>query len=160
MLHKTIILFALMLSACATGSDDPTELESDTTRGPLGKADGFGSCVDTDCDSKSDGSCWCDELCTFFGDCCSDRVEVCEAPVSQFCGGLLGYGCADNEYCHFDNEAICGSADASGTCRPRPDSCSAQIAPVCGCNGQTYSNSCQAAALGTTVLHEGACKNE
>ena len=24
------------------------------------------------------GNCWCDDLCSFFGDCCADRVEVCE----------------------------------------------------------------------------------
>ncbi len=30
--------------------------------------------------------------------------------------------------------------------------------PVCGCNGKTYGNSCQAACMGITEYTKGACE--
>src|SRR5687767_7319889 len=51
-----------------------------------GKADShvFGSCEQSCGGRSSDGTCWCDELCEGFGDCCSDMAQVCDeaaAPV-------------------------------------------------------------------------------
>ena len=45
--------------------------------------------------------------------------------------------------------AMCGIADGSGVCRPRPQGCTADCPGVCGCDGKTYGNDCerQAAAL-------------
>jgi hypothetical protein len=33
------------------------------------------------CGSISAGACWCDEACTFYGDCCGDYVGTCLQPV-------------------------------------------------------------------------------
>ncbi|HEY8145873.1 MAG TPA: Kazal-type serine protease inhibitor domain-containing protein [Kofleriaceae bacterium] len=157
---RTALLFscsaAALLAACAADTGDSSQ---DAARGPLGKADIVGSCALTDCDGQSpEGNCWCDDLCVEYGDCCGDRVSVCEAPVAPICGGFAGLSCGDESmYCHYEQEAGCGFADASGTCREVPAACTEQLAPVCGCNGQTYSNSCFAALGGTSVVHDGAC---
>eukprot|EP00639_Heterosigma_akashiwo_P013286 CAMPEP_0206369746 /NCGR_PEP_ID=MMETSP0294-20121207/5488_1 /ASSEMBLY_ACC=CAM_ASM_000327 /TAXON_ID=39354 /ORGANISM="Heterosigma akashiwo, Strain CCMP2393" /LENGTH=885 /DNA_ID=CAMNT_0053816575 /DNA_START=279 /DNA_END=2936 /DNA_ORIENTATION=+ len=35
------------------------------------------------CGGKSAGACWCDSLCTSYGDCCSDYTEKCAQPTVQ-----------------------------------------------------------------------------
>ena len=51
----------------------------------------------------------------------------------------------------------CGAADAEATCQPRPETCTRELNPVCGCDGMTHSNSCVAARNGTGVLSNGEC---
>ena len=41
-----------------------------------------------------------------------------------------------------------------------PTACILIFAPVCGENGLTYDNSCNAEVAGTTVKHEGMCRAE
>ncbi len=41
-----------------------------------------------------------------------------------------------------------------------PVACITLFAPVCGENGLTYDNSCNAEVAGTTVKHEGMCRAE
>lgn len=74
------------------------------------------------------------------------------------CGGFAGFTCGKGEYCDYKAGAYCGMADAMGTCRTIPTVCTREFLPVCGCNGKTYSNSCEANAAATGVLHDGACK--
>jgi hypothetical protein len=151
----SIIASLLLFAACTAGSGS-----DDAQRGPLGKADSVGSCITSDCDGPAPGggNCWCDEACTEFGDCCPDKVEVCDAPVSQSCGGLAGLGCGEDEYCHYDEDETCGAADQGGTCLLVPEACTFELLEVCGCDGNTYSNSCFAAMAGVSVLHQTACE--
>jgi hypothetical protein len=75
------------------------------------------------------------------------------------CGGFPGFICGDKDWCDYPSGAVCGEGDFFGTCRPRPQICTDEYLPVCGCNGENYSNACQAAAAGTDVAHPGKCRN-
>jgi hypothetical protein len=67
-----------------------------------------------------------------------------------------GQDCGADEYCELP-VGVCGNADANGTCQPRPDGCIEIFQPVCGCDGQTYSNDCFARMAGASISSEGEC---
>ncbi len=80
-----------------------------------------------------------------------------EGPAGAMCGGIAGFGCAAQLYCDFPIEAHCGAADQTGVCKPIPEMCTEQYAPVCGCNDKTYANDCFAAREGIAVASQGEC---
>lgn len=59
--------------------------------------------------------------------------------------------CNAHQFC--DTGATCGG---SGTCTAT-EICPQMISPVCGCDGDTYTNECQANFAGTTVASDGDC---
>lgn len=83
--------------------------------------------------------------------------ECGSEPNAGICGGLLGTACSKDEFCSYPADAMCGFADATGVCEPRPEACDAIYAPVCGCDGNTYSSDCVANAAGVSVLSDGEC---
>ena len=155
-----------LLAACSVDGGN-TGADSEE-RGSLGKADLVGHCQLPNghdfCGHHGAGNCWCDEACVDYGDCCSDAGDACgiepPPPEGDTCGGLAGLQCSHGEYCRYEPEASCGAGDQTGTCTPRPDICFQLVDPVCGCDGETYTNSCFAARVGVSVDHEGACESQ
>ncbi len=84
-------------------------------------------------------------------------VPVAGGQVGDTCGGRGMDPCAADLYCAFSEEAACGSSDAPGACATKPEVCTFQYDPVCGCDGVTYGNACSAASNGASVASAGEC---
>lgn len=79
--------------------------------------------------------------------------------VSQsggYCTGLADVSCASGTYCKLST-GQCTVAEAGGVCTTPPSSCPDNNAPVCGCNGVTYRNACEASQAQQSVAYSGGC---
>lgn len=81
------------------------------------------------------------------------------------CGGRGATACSATEYCDYPDNG-CGMGDQTGTCRPRPDVCPVSATgeapgliatPTCACDGQIYSNDCDAFRAGFDINAQGSC---
>lgn len=105
-----------------------------------------GECIFTyQCDCRRQGGKWqppvtfCDET------TCADDIP---------CGGPLDVACPHGMFC----QTPFGDCDGIGSCRDLPEFCPLFFDPVCGCDGETYSNKCFAYAAGVGIEHDGPCE--
>jgi predicted Ser/Thr protein kinase len=89
------------------------------------------------CLARASGTGW-----DHAGDCRSCRVDL-PCPLTQ--------------YCRYPAVDACGTSGAQGICMQRAFDCVRVDAPVCGCDGTTYRNVCEAHTDGVSVAHGGGC---
>jgi hypothetical protein len=78
--------------------------------------------------------------------------------VAKHCGARAGDTCKADEFCDYQEGQLCGAEDAEATCKLRPRVCATDVAPVCGCDGKTYTNACAANAADSGINTLGECK--
>lgn len=171
--HPTIANYSFSITcgggACATQNCggiaglqcDAGEYCAYSLEATCGAADQMGTCepMPSVCTDQYEPVCGCDGQ-TYGNACAAASAGVAVSSLGECavaCGARAGDTCAADQYCHFERIAICGQADGQGVCQARPGFCAANVEPVCGCDNQTYSNECAAAAAGQGVLHDGAC---
>jgi len=72
----------------------------------------------------------------------------------RICGTIAGLTCGDGQYCDWGGD--CGP-DRGGICRAAPRGCPALVDPVCGCDGVTHTNPCEAVLSGIGIASSGPC---
>ena len=155
-------LTCVAYAACADGEMVVCDEEGCCPEGsycerPAGECSAAGVCRPRPlgCPDVWDPVCGCD------GRTYSNSCDAAAAGVSIAFAGECEKGCAADGDCGPD--AYCsrpaGECDAvSGVCEERPRACPAVYDPVCGCDGRTYGNSCEAASAGMNVAYEGECE--
>jgi hypothetical protein len=84
-------------------------------------------------------------------------VGAAAANLDEACGGPGKITCNSALYCRVP-AGQCTTADVAGTCEKAPDFCMRVSRPVCGCNGKTYLNECEARHAKVAVDYTGRCK--
>ncbi len=132
---------------------------------------GLGECVPED----PFIACGVDAQCPEGQACCGYTGACYDAARSTSCGVPpegTSFPCSDDRDCaRWDGAywragggSYCDGPDAeglacgtSGGCRYPPSACPGTLSAVCGCDGSTYQNACEAQRARVRIAHDGGC---
>ncbi len=83
----------------------------------------------------------------------SGSTRSCEPVPEGAVECFSDFECPAGQYC----EKPVGACRGAGFCATPPEGCITLWDPVCGCDGNTYGNACEAAAARVNVASEGEC---
>ncbi len=121
----------------------------------------MGTCaaIPATCPTDTVPVCGCDGR-TYDNQCLADQAGVSISQTGacppSACGGPDGVTCPEGQYCSMATGS-CNASATMGTCAALPTACPPTSEPVCGCDGRTYTNSCEANLAGVNVDHTGEC---
>lgn len=133
----------------------PEQACGDTTfcDAPCG-AEGLCERRPTSCDPVVSRVCGCDDV-IYDNRCEANRAGV----SSRSLAACRVRTCNDNSEC--DEGELCfrerGACEGSGECLTVPGACGDEFEPVCTCEGETFTNECEAYRGRQTVDYDGVC---
>ncbi|MFT3927344.1 MAG: Kazal-type serine protease inhibitor [Myxococcales bacterium] len=136
----------------------------------------------TECPAPSDGgappACGADDcefVITFDStgvvdefNCADGKPPECKRDQHGFCSyqcnpegscSLANSDCGEGMFCVF-RLGTCGHNDDTALCQPKSQLCPSLYFPVCGCDGITYPNTCEAFRAGVSIAFYGACSED
>ncbi len=135
----------------------------------IGDCNGLGKCVPMNrvCTDRLEPVCGCNGV--IYRNDCWAAAGGSSVDFTLKAKPAIGRACTNTSDCppfgrhpgRFTELYFCshpaGKCNEQGICTKRPSSCPNLIAPVCGCDGKTYNNVCDAFSVGVDIQFAGKC---